>query len=131
MASSPYSFSSVSVFVFLLSALLLIVSAPTTLAEVAAAAPVAPLFPICKTVIGAGNRYFDINFCMQALNSDREPDFRYGEARSCLDQAAREAEQCEAEFVRRHVASPLTVEDDCAFKLAKLASALLQHADDD
>jgi len=157
-----------------------------------------PLFPICKTVIGAGNPYFDINFCLAALNSDSESqyaddyqklaiiavdlltanatststqignqlkkedniegpmrwclqacqalygsmlqmqprcsdlvkDFRYGEAKSCLHQAAREAEQCEAEFVRRRVASPLTVEDGCAFKLAKLASALLQHADD-
>ena len=190
MASSPYSFSStVSVFVFLLT-----VSA--TRAEVAAAAaPVdaPPLFPICKTVIGAGNPYFDINFCLEALNSDNESqyaddyqklaiiavdlltanatstsaqianllkkqdnveghmrwclqacqalygsilqmqprcsdlvkDFRYGEAKSCLDQATREAEQCEAEFVRRHVSSPLTVEDGCAFKLAKLASALL------
>ncbi|KAG2559803.1 hypothetical protein PVAP13_8KG008500, partial [Panicum virgatum] len=177
---------------------LLTVSA--TRAEVtAAAAPVdLPLFPICKTVIGAGNPYFDINFCLAALNSDNESqyaddyqklaiiavdlltanatstsaqignllkkqdniegpmrwclqacqalygsilqmqprcsdlvkEFRYGEAKSCLDQAAREAEQCEAEFVRRHVASPLTVEDGCAFKLAKLASALLQHADD-
>jgi len=67
---------------------------------------------------------------MQPRCSDLVKDFRYGEAKSCLDQAAREAEQCEAEFVRRRVASPLTVEDGCAFKLAKLASALLQHADD-
>ncbi|KAG2622813.1 uncharacterized protein LOC120700510 [Panicum virgatum] len=67
---------------------------------------------------------------MQPRCSDLVKDFRYGEAKSCLGQAAREAEQCEAEFVRRRVASPLTVEDGCAFKLAKLASALLQHAGD-
>ena len=33
------------------------------------------MFPICKTVIGAGNPYFDINFCLEALNSDNESQY--------------------------------------------------------
>lgn len=56
-------------------------------------------------------------------------EFRYDEARSCLDQVARATQQCEAEFVKRHVPSPLAVEDDCAFKLESLASALLQRTE--
>ena len=77
MASSPYSFSStVSIFLFLLLALLTV---SATRAEVAAAAaPVdRPLFPICKTVISAGNPYFDINFCLSALNSDSESQYAH------------------------------------------------------
>ncbi|RCV36713.1 hypothetical protein SETIT_8G004400v2 [Setaria italica] len=67
---------------------------------------------------------------MQPRCSDLVKDFRYDEAKSCLDQAARETKQCEAEFVRSYVVSALAVENDCAFKLARLASsALLDHAD--
>ncbi|CAN6348862.1 unnamed protein product [Urochloa humidicola] len=51
-----------------------------------------------------------------------------GEATRCLEEAASAAAECEDGFVRSKVASPVTMENDDAFKLAKLAVALLRMA---
>ncbi|CAM0151308.1 unnamed protein product [Urochloa decumbens] len=53
---------------------------------------------------------------------------RSGEATRCLEEAASAAEQCEDGFRKSKVASPVTMENDDAFKLAKLAVALLRMA---
>jgi pectinesterase inhibitor-like protein len=53
---------------------------------------------------------------------------RGGEATSCLETAASAAEECEEGFGKSKVASPMTMENDDAFKLAKLAVALLSWA---
>ncbi|GJM88102.1 hypothetical protein PR202_ga04128 [Eleusine coracana subsp. coracana] len=53
---------------------------------------------------------------------------KYGEAKSSLEQSASAVKECEDGFGRSHVASPLTVEDDNAFQLAKLGVALLPYA---
>ncbi|KAK3136039.1 hypothetical protein QOZ80_5BG0427160 [Eleusine coracana subsp. coracana] len=53
---------------------------------------------------------------------------KYGEAKSSLEQSASAVKECEDGFGRSHVASPLTVEDDNTFQLAKLAVALLPYA---
>jgi pectinesterase inhibitor-like protein len=55
-------------------------------------------------------------------------DGKFGEATASLEKSAAAAKECEAGFGRNKVASPLTVEDDSAFKLAKLAVALLRFA---
>ncbi|XP_066354259.1 uncharacterized protein [Miscanthus floridulus] len=41
---------------------------------------------------------------------------------------ASDLKKCEAGFIASHVASPLKVDDNNAFKLAKLADGLLDHA---
>ncbi|CAL4904424.1 unnamed protein product [Urochloa decumbens] len=53
---------------------------------------------------------------------------RSGEATRCLEEAASAAEQCEDGFRKSKVASPVTMDNDDAFKLAKLAVALLRMA---
>ncbi|KAF7043277.1 hypothetical protein CFC21_052661 [Triticum aestivum] len=53
---------------------------------------------------------------------------RFGEATAILEKAAAAAKECEGGFEKRRAASPLTAEDDDAFKLAKLAVALLRFA---
>ncbi|TVU51416.1 hypothetical protein EJB05_02847, partial [Eragrostis curvula] len=50
-------------------------------------------------------------------------DGRFGEAAVSLEKSAVAAEECEGGFGKSKVASPVMVEDDCAFKLAKLAVA--------
>lgn len=49
----------------------------------------------------------------------------FGEAASILEKAAAAAKECEDGFGKSNAASPLTTEDDDAFKLAKLAVATL------
>ncbi|RLN27816.1 hypothetical protein C2845_PM05G06460 [Panicum miliaceum] len=51
---------------------------------------------------------------------------KYSEATASLEASAGSAKGCEDEFAKRGVASPLTAEDKNAFKLAKLAVALLR-----
>ncbi|RCV36333.1 hypothetical protein SETIT_7G310200v2 [Setaria italica] len=51
-----------------------------------------------------------------------------GEATRCLEEAASAAKECEEGFGKSKVASPVTMENDDAFKLAKLAVALLSMA---
>ncbi|KAF7053277.1 hypothetical protein CFC21_061247 [Triticum aestivum] len=51
---------------------------------------------------------------------------RFGEATAILEKAAAAAKECEGGFEKSKAASPLTAEDDDAFKLAKLAVALLR-----
>ena len=53
---------------------------------------------------------------------------RSGEATRCLERAASAAAECEEGFRKSKVASPVTMENDDAFKLAKLAVALLSWA---
>ncbi|CAN6344294.1 unnamed protein product [Urochloa humidicola] len=53
---------------------------------------------------------------------------RSGEATRCLEEAASAAAECEEGFRKSKVASPVTMENDDAFKLAKLAVALLRMA---
>ncbi|RLN28540.1 uncharacterized protein C2845_PM05G06480 [Panicum miliaceum] len=53
---------------------------------------------------------------------------RGGEATRCLETAASAARECEEGFGKSKVASPVTMENDDAFKLAKLAVALLSWA---
>ena len=53
---------------------------------------------------------------------------RGGEASRCLEGAASAAKKCEEGFGKSKVASPVTMENDDAFKLAKLAVALLSWA---
>ncbi|TVU51417.1 hypothetical protein EJB05_02848, partial [Eragrostis curvula] len=55
-------------------------------------------------------------------------DGEFGEAAASLEKSAAAAEECEGGFGKSGVASPVKVEDDCAFKLAKLAVALLRFA---
>ncbi|GJM88099.1 hypothetical protein PR202_ga04125 [Eleusine coracana subsp. coracana] len=52
----------------------------------------------------------------------------FKEAQASLQKSASAAKECEAGFGKSRVASPLTVEDDDAFKLAKLADGLLDYA---
>ncbi|GJN13882.1 hypothetical protein PR202_gb00636 [Eleusine coracana subsp. coracana] len=52
----------------------------------------------------------------------------FKEAQASLQKSASAAKECEAGFGKSHVTSPLTVEDDDAFKLAKLADGLLDYA---
>ena len=51
---------------------------------------------------------------------------RFGDATAILEKAAAAAKECEDGFWKSNAASPLTPEDDHAFKLAKLAVALLR-----
>ncbi|KAL6641961.1 hypothetical protein ACP70R_020142 [Stipagrostis hirtigluma subsp. patula] len=51
---------------------------------------------------------------------------RFGEAAAALETSASAARECEDGFGKSNVTSPLTVENDSAFKLAKLAVALLR-----
>ncbi|PAN41123.1 hypothetical protein PAHAL_8G018200 [Panicum hallii] len=53
---------------------------------------------------------------------------RGGEATRCLETVASAAKECEEGFRKSKVASPVTMENDDAFKLAKLAVALLSWA---
>ncbi|KAE8781781.1 putative invertase inhibitor [Hordeum vulgare] len=53
---------------------------------------------------------------------------RFGEATAILEKAAAAAKECEGGFEKSKAASPLTTENDNAFKLAKLAVALLRFA---
>ena len=53
---------------------------------------------------------------------------RSGEATRCLERAASAAAECEEGFRKSKVASPVTMENDDVFKLAKLAVALLSWA---
>ncbi|TVT97356.1 hypothetical protein EJB05_57396, partial [Eragrostis curvula] len=53
---------------------------------------------------------------------------KFKEAQSSLEESASAIKECEAGFAKRNVASPLTVEGDNAFELAKLAVALLNFA---
>ena len=53
---------------------------------------------------------------------------RGGEASRCLEGAASAAKKCEEGFGKSKVASPVTMENDDVFKLAKLAVALLSWA---
>ncbi|XP_062183175.1 uncharacterized protein LOC133887249 [Phragmites australis] len=55
-------------------------------------------------------------------------DKRDGEAVMCMEESASAAKECEDGFGKRKVASPVAMEDDDAFKLAKLAVALLSNA---
>uniref|UniRef100_A0A0D3GZ70 Pectinesterase inhibitor domain-containing protein n=1 Tax=Oryza barthii TaxID=65489 RepID=A0A0D3GZ70_9ORYZ len=75
------------------------------------------LLPSCKTV-GGGSTYFDVQFCLDAL----------GSARSSLEESAAAARRCEDGFRGGNATSPVTAEDDAAFKLAKLGVALLGFA---
>jgi pectinesterase inhibitor-like protein len=52
----------------------------------------------------------------------------FGEARRILEKAAAAAKECEDGFGKNNVASPLSAEDDDAFKLAKLGVAFLRLA---
>ncbi|XP_037427865.1 uncharacterized protein LOC119293506 [Triticum dicoccoides] len=61
--------------------------------------------------------------CTVAVNGGR-----FGEATAILEKAAAAAKECEGGFEKSSAASPLTAEDDDAFKLAKLAVALLRFA---
>ncbi|KAF8671607.1 hypothetical protein HU200_049931 [Digitaria exilis] len=61
--------------------------------------------------------------CAAAVRGRRD-----GEATSCLERAASAAMECEDGFGKSKVASPVTMENDDAFKLAKLAVALLTMA---
>jgi pectinesterase inhibitor-like protein len=62
--------------------------------------------------------------CAAAVRGRRDD----GEATRCLEEAAGAAEGCEAGFGKSKVASPVAMENDDAFKLAKLAVALLSMA---
>lgn len=53
---------------------------------------------------------------------------RLGEARSSLEESAAAARRCEDGFRGGNATSPVTAEDDAAFKLAKLGVALLGFA---
>uniref|UniRef100_A0A0E0LTZ4 Pectinesterase inhibitor domain-containing protein n=1 Tax=Oryza punctata TaxID=4537 RepID=A0A0E0LTZ4_ORYPU len=53
---------------------------------------------------------------------------RFGEAKSSLEKSAAAARRCEDGFRRGNATSPVTAEDDAAFKLAKLGVALLGFA---
>ncbi|XP_040383069.1 putative invertase inhibitor [Oryza brachyantha] len=53
---------------------------------------------------------------------------RFGEARSSLEESAAAARGCEDGFRRGNATSPVTAENDDAFKLAKLGVALLAFA---
>ncbi|XP_037461948.1 putative invertase inhibitor [Triticum dicoccoides] len=53
---------------------------------------------------------------------------KFGDATAILEKAAAAAKECEDGFRRSNAASPLTAEDDDAFKLAKLGVALLGFA---
>ncbi|CAN6278761.1 unnamed protein product [Urochloa humidicola] len=53
---------------------------------------------------------------------------KFDQAALSLERAASSAKECEEAFRKHNLASPLTVEDDSAFKLAKLAVALLGFA---
>ncbi|KAJ1264556.1 hypothetical protein BS78_08G010100 [Paspalum vaginatum] len=61
--------------------------------------------------------------CAAAVRATRK-----GEATACLERAASAASECEDGFGKSKVASPVTAENDHAFKLAKLAVALLRYA---
>uniref|UniRef100_A0ACD5ZWD8 Uncharacterized protein n=1 Tax=Avena sativa TaxID=4498 RepID=A0ACD5ZWD8_AVESA len=50
---------------------------------------------------------------------------KYAEARTILEKAAAAAKECEDGFGKNNAASPLSAENDDAFKLAKLGVALL------
>ena len=53
---------------------------------------------------------------------------KFGEATASLEKAAADAKECEDGFGKNKVDSPLSAEDDNAFKLAKLGVALLGFA---
>ncbi|KAF8707193.1 hypothetical protein HU200_030440 [Digitaria exilis] len=53
---------------------------------------------------------------------------RNGEGTSCLERAVSAAMECEDGFGKSKLASPVTMENEDAFKLAKLAVALLTMA---
>ncbi|KAL5229493.1 hypothetical protein ABZP36_028269 [Zizania latifolia] len=61
--------------------------------------------------------------CAAAVRSGR-----FGDAKSLLEKSAAAAKECEDRFRRGKAASPVTAEDDAAFKLAKLGVALLNFA---
>ncbi|GJN28400.1 hypothetical protein PR202_gb16514 [Eleusine coracana subsp. coracana] len=52
----------------------------------------------------------------------------FKEAQAELQKSAAAAKECDSGFRNGHVTSPVAVEDDNAFKLAKLADGLLDHA---
>ncbi|TVT99903.1 hypothetical protein EJB05_54694, partial [Eragrostis curvula] len=53
---------------------------------------------------------------------------KFGEAAAGLEKSAADVKACEGGFAKSGVASPVTAEDDNAFKIAKLAVALLRFA---
>ena len=53
---------------------------------------------------------------------------RFTEATASLERSAAAARECEEGFRKSNAASPVTAEGDDAFKLAKLAVALLRFA---
>jgi pectinesterase inhibitor-like protein len=53
---------------------------------------------------------------------------KFGDATAILEKAAAAAKKCEDGFGKANVGSPLTAEDDDAYKLAKLGVALLRFA---
>ncbi|GJM87725.1 hypothetical protein PR202_ga03710 [Eleusine coracana subsp. coracana] len=55
-------------------------------------------------------------------------DGKFSDATASLEKSATAAKECEGGFGRSNVTSPVLAEDDCVFKLAKLAVALLRFA---
>uniref|UniRef100_A0ACD5W724 Uncharacterized protein n=1 Tax=Avena sativa TaxID=4498 RepID=A0ACD5W724_AVESA len=53
---------------------------------------------------------------------------KFSEAAAILEKAAAAAKECEDGFVKNRAASPLSAENDDAFKLAKLGVALVENA---
>ncbi|XP_037424755.1 putative invertase inhibitor [Triticum dicoccoides] len=53
-------------------------------------------------------------------------DGKFSEATSSLEKSAAAAKECQGGFSKSNVASPVTVENDNAFQLAKLAVALIR-----
>lgn len=106
------------------------------------AAKIAGLIP---REAGGGGRDYDDDATVRGLRScqalyagivQRQPscaaaikDGRNDEAVSSLERSASAAKECEDGFVRNNAPSPVTAEDDNAFKLGKIVVALIKVTD--